>query len=225
MSQIIFAADVPSYSDISSLVDKIKPNLAAVKVGPELFVSEGPSVLKEINHSIFLDLKLHDIPETVERAINAASKYNVKFLTIHISQEETLKRAIKAAKKAGIILLGVTVLTSMSERDLRNLNIIQDDAMEKQVLDLADLAYSNGVRGFVCSGQEIELLKDNFEDIILVVPGVRSLNIKRGSQQRVITPREAIERGADYIVVGRQVRDAPDPEVELRKIITEIGHT
>lgn len=220
--KIIYALDIPELDQRNlEIVNSIKNYTAAIKVGLELFTSSGFDVLSRIDHPIFLDLKLHDIPETVSRTIEIiCKKFTPRFLTIHISQEKTIKRALEITNKYNVTILGVTVLTSISNYDLLSLGSTR--MVTSKVKSLLEKSYEWGLRGFVSSGHELVIFK-NYPDTIKVVPGIRSTGKNFSDQKRVITPREAITSGANYLVIGRQIRDAEDPLQEIKNITTEIN--
>jgi orotidine-5'-phosphate decarboxylase len=223
MNPVIFALDVPRYNAAAAkLVAAVSPHIGVIKIGLELFIAEGPQVLKQFQLPIFLDLKLHDIPDTVERALIAAAKHGVKFVTIHVQQAKTMLRASCIAEEYGITILGVTVLTSMDAFDLLERKV-QLPKPGEYARYLASHAYELGTRGFVCSGQEVASIRDVAPEAVLVTPGVRSPGVDSGSQKRIVTPKEALDNGADYIVVGRQFRDATDPALEAQRLLKEIG--
>lgn len=223
MNPIIFALDVPRYDAAATkLVAAVSPHIGVIKIGLELFIAEGPEILKQFDIPIFLDLKLHDIPDTVERALLVAAKHGVKFVTIHVQQAKTMMRAANIAEEYGITILGVTVLTSMNHDDIRDLGIGMSDPSGYATY-LAKFAYDLGLNGFVCSGQEVKSIRLVAPEAVLVVPGVRSPGAAAGSQKRIVTPKEALDNGADYIVVGRQFRDATDPALEAQRLLKEIG--
>lgn len=227
--RIAFPLDVATAADARSLAQKVAPAIGVLKIGLELFVAEGPEVLdlgRTFDKPIFLDLKLHDIPETVERAVAAAAAHGVRYLTVHASGgPEMLRRAaMRAERESGgnLTILAVTVLTSMSDDDLRAVNVSLP--AESQVLSLAKLAWAQGVRGFVCSPLEVASLRAALgPDAVLVVPGVRPAGAAAGDQKRIATPGATIRAGADLLVIGRPIRDAADPPEAARAIAREIG--
>jgi orotidine-5'-phosphate decarboxylase len=227
--RIAFPLDVATAADARALAARIAPSVGVLKIGLELFVAEGPEVLKlglEHDRPIFLDLKLHDIPETVERAVAAAASHDVRYLTVHAAGgPEMLRRAAaRADKESGgrTTILAVTVLTSMSDDDLSSIGV--NDRANDQVLRLAKLAWENGVRGFVCSPLEVATLRRTLgPDAVLVVPGVRPRGAESGDQKRVATPADAIRGGANLLVIGRPIRDAKDPAAAAASIAQEIG--
>jgi orotidine-5'-phosphate decarboxylase len=225
--RLIFALDVPDKSEAQRLVKLLQDSVGSFKVGLELFVREGPDILKLIKDyssaEIFLDLKLHDIPATVRGALRSAAKLGVKYITIHSTEGEAILEASKEVKGSGIEVLAVTLLTSMGESQLQDLgsNLKVGDI----VLDRALRARQSGCAGIICSGEEIESVKQKCgDDFKVVVPGIRPewSQIVSDDQKRITTPRKAIQAGADLIVVGRPIRDADDPEKAARKIVTEI---
>lgn len=220
---ICFALDVPTGRQAQDFVDVLEPYVGAFKVGLELFIASGTVPLSEM--PIILDLKLHDIPETVSRAINAAGNIGVKYITLHVQQRATLEAALKAAEPFNITLLGVTVLTSMNEQDLMDLSMASDPNYfnpSARVSWLTAFGYSCGLRGFVCSPQEVRILKKVYPDAFFLVPGVRPNNASAGDQKRTGTPKQAVADGADLIVVGRPIRNAIDPVAAALEIYDEI---
>ena len=225
--RLIFALDVPDKSEAQRLVKLLQDSVGSFKVGLELFVREGPDILKLIKDyssaEIFLDLKLHDIPATVRGALRSAAKLGVKYITIHSTEGEAILEASKEVKGSCIEVLAVTLLTSMGESQLQDLgsNLKVGDI----VLDRALRARQSGCAGIICSGEEIVSVKQKCgDDFKVVVPGIRPewSQIVSDDQKRITTPRKAIQAGADLIVVGRPIRDAVDPEKAARKIVAEI---
>ena len=225
--RLIFALDVPDKSEAQRMVKLLHDSVGCFKVGLELFVREGPDILKLIkDHSsaeIFLDLKLHDIPATVRGALRSAAKLGVKYITIHSTEGEAILEASKEVKGSGLEVLAVTILTSMVEAQLHDLgfNLKVGDV----VLDRAARAQQSGCAGIICSGEETLLVKQKLGDAFkVVVPGIRPewSQIAYDDQKRIATPGKAIQAGADLIVVGRPIRDAVDPEKAARKIVAEI---
>lgn len=225
--RLIFALDVPDMKSAIHYVKKLDGAVGMFKVGLELFVREGPQILQAIrdhtSSKIFLDLKLHDIPATVARAVRSACAHPVHFLTVHAAGGLAMMQAAQAsAQSSKLNLLAVTVLTSMSEADLAT---ERGSGMGPLVLARAELARQAGCSGIVCSGQEVAAVKQRCGDSILtVVPGVRPLEnaVAEDDQRRTITPAQAITDGADYLVVGRPIRDAKDPRGAAQKIVEEI---
>jgi orotidine-5'-phosphate decarboxylase len=227
-SKIVFPLDVGTEAEARALAQRVAEGVGVLKIGLELFVAEGPKVVaigKEHDRPVFLDLKLHDIPETVERAVASAAAHGVKYLTVHAAGGPTmLRRAVERARKESstLQLLAVTVLTSMSDEDLRATGV--DATAREQVVRLAKLAWDAGVRGFVCSPLEVALLRAELgPEAELVVPGVRPAGAAAGDQKRIATPAEAIRAGANLLVIGRPIRDAADPRAAAAAIAREIA--
>ena len=231
-SRLIFALDVPSLDEAVSFVQKLDGSVGMFKVGLELFIKEGPAVLTAIkDHSdaeIFLDLKLHDIPATVERAVASAQKHKVRFLTVHCSGGEAmLKAAVQGAGDSGLQILGVTVLTSLRiDHYTKIIGLSKDSNIMQLIEAYYQEAYKVGCAGVICSGADLYFIKDKLKDSFLAVtPGIRPEygNVKQDDQSRVTTPGSAIQNGADYLVVGRPIRDAADPKAAADKIVQEIS--
>jgi len=229
--RLIFALDVPDTQRAVEFVRQLHGEVGMFKVGLELFIGEGPDVLKAIrDHSdagIFLDLKLHDIPATVRGAVQSAGKHGVQFLTVHCSGGEAmLTAAAEAAGPSGVQILGVTVLTHMTGDDLTPSQGYGEGLTPHDlVLARAALAQQCGCPGVVCSGEEVASLQKKWGDsLIRVVPGIRPAagNVKKDDQSRAVTPAQAIQAGADYLVVGRPIREASDPRETARQIVKEI---
>jgi orotidine-5'-phosphate decarboxylase len=234
--RVIVALDVNSIEEVRALIEKIGDNVSTFKVGMRLFTKYGPELVKELiskGYDVFLDLKYHDIPNTVETACAEAAELGVKMMTIHASGgREMCRSAVKGAKegakranKKAPVVLAVTVLTSITESYLIELGIKK--SVEDHVLDLAKMAINEGVGGVVCSALEVKKLKAEIStDFVSVVPGIRLPDTNLGDQKRVAGPDTAIKDGADYIVVGRPVYAATDPVRALRDIYsltTRIG--
>ncbi|MFQ5901506.1 MAG: orotidine-5'-phosphate decarboxylase [Thermodesulfobacteriota bacterium] len=229
--RIIFPLDVPNLVEARKYIRLLRDSVGLFKVGLELFVSEGPAVLQIITEEsqakVFLDMKFHDIPATVRAAQRAASRYNVEFVTVHCDEGKQLLEAMIEGSSEKTKALAVTVLTSLAEQDLRDIGISERFDMTGLVLHRAGLAKNAGCAGVVCSGLEIKAIRKRFgNDLIVVTPGVRPewarRTILRDDQRRTTTPFEAIVNGADYIVVGRPIRNHPDPVEAARKIADEI---
>lgn len=227
--QLIVALDLPSDTEAKALVRQLKKEVSIFKVGLQLFTIGGPQIIKAIqktDHKVFLDLKYHDIPTTVAKAVMEATKLGVFMLTVHaLGGKEMLERAVEAAadtaEKLSLVrprIVAVTVPTS--RQDLGDIGIGQ--GVRETVLRLAELAASSGCDGVVCAPQEVSLLKESLPDLQLVVPGIRLGGDESDDQKRVDTPQSAIAAGADYIVVGRPVLRAADPVVAVQKINASI---
>ena len=225
-SPIIVALDL-EHDLALGLAKSLDPNNCRLKVGSQLFTSVGPRVIEELSalgFDIFLDLKFHDIPNTVAQSVKAASNLGVWMLNVHTSGGSTM---IKAAKEAttGLVdpplIIGVTMLTSLSEKDVNELGI-QD--ISNHVLSLASLAKKNSLEGIVCSPNDVGSVKELLgKDFVTVTPGIRSSNSSKDDQSRVSTARNAIENGSDYIVIGRPITQSDNPMKSLDSIIKEIS--
>jgi len=222
--RIIFALDVPSSEKGVELAKKLSGSVGYLKIGLELFVKCGPQIISEISNyaPIFLDLKLHDIPATIKGAIQSLPKENVQMLTIHASNsKEALMEAVKSSN--GIKIIAVTVLTSISQNDL------EEEGYKKSLAELAVAravkAKNCGCHGVVCSVFEAkEIRKECGNDFLIITPGIRPSweGVSKHDQKRVATPAEAIKAGADFVVIGRAIRDADDPQKAAMMIAKEI---
>jgi orotidine-5'-phosphate decarboxylase len=228
---LIFPLDVPTYEEAIRYVGLFKDHVGLFKVGLELFVGAGPKILDAIRDrseaGIFLDLKFHDIPATVRGAFLAASTYGITFTTVHCDEGGGLLRTVVENNPSGAKILAVTVLTSLDSEALKQLGY-----QEKYVSDITELvllrahiAKEAGCAGVVCSGLEVEAVKAALgKDFIAVTPGIRPSwsALSKDDQKRIITPYQAIKRGADYIVVGRPIRASKDPLEAAQKVVAEI---
>ncbi len=231
-SRLIFALDVPGVDEAVSFVQKLDGCVGMFKVGLELFIKEGPAVLTAIkDHSdaeIFLDLKLHDIPATVERAVQSAAAHKVRFLTVHCAGGEAmLKTAVQGAGDSGLQILGVTVLTSIGTEHLtKEIGFREGINITELIAEYARRAKNAGCAGVVCSGTEAHMIRNQLgEAFLTVTPGIRPSEsaVKKDDQSRITTPTQAIQSGADYLVVGRPIRDAADPKAAAQRIVQEIS--
>ena len=229
-NRLIFALDVPGKKEAKHYAKVLEGVVGCFKIGLELFISEGPDIVKMIQDqsaaNIFLDLKLHDIPATVRGALRSAKKLGVQFITIHSTEGEEILETAQEVKGSGLEVLAVTVLTSTSASSLASLGIREDINAAALVLDRATRAQNSGCAGVVCSGEEAKLVKSKCGgDFKIVVPGIRPewASVSGDDQNRIATPSQAIEDGADMIVVGRPIRDANDPREAAQKIIEEIS--
>ena len=227
---MIFALDVPGKKEAKHYAKVLEGVVGCFKIGLELFISEGPDIVKMIQDqsaaNIFLDLKLHDIPATVRGALRSAKKLGVRYITIHSTEGEEILETAQEVKGSGLEVLAVTVLTSTSASSLASLGIREDINASALVLDRATRAQNSGCAGVVCSGEEAKLVKSKCGgDFKIVVPGIRPewARVSGDDQNRIATPSQAIEDGADMIVVGRPIRDANDPREAAQKIIEEIS--
>jgi orotidine-5'-phosphate decarboxylase len=228
---IIFPLDVSSVKTAKYYVEILSESVGMFKIGLELFIRSGPDIIDFIKSAgaagIFLDLKLHDIPATVSRAMQNIARLGVTFATVHCGETS---RMLEAAVKGGedkVGVLGVTVLTSVSNEDLESAGfrkIFYDD-LTKLVIKRAAMAKQAGCKGIVCSALEVKLIKETFgQDFIAVTPGIRPDWDASGKndQRRVTTPYQAVENGSDYLVIGRPIRDAKNPKDAARRIAQEI---
>ena len=225
--RLIVALDVPSASQARQIVQTIGEAAVTYKIGKQLFTAEGPQVVRDLVSSgrkVFLDLKFHDIPNTVAGAVKAAAELGVSMLNVHASGgSKMLKAAVEAAEQSFVkpLVLAVTVLTSLSDADLPELGVSGN--LRSQVLRLAALARSAGCDGVVASAQEArELRRELGEDFVIVTPGIRPVGSALGDQARVVTPGDAIGAGATYLVVGRPVIEAPDPANAAKVMVRDI---
>jgi orotidine-5'-phosphate decarboxylase len=226
---IIAALDVPTAEQALKLAEQIAPAVGAFKIGKELFVAAGPDIVRKVRAtgaSVFLDLKFHDIPNTVAKAVASAVRLDVQMLTIHTSGGGEMMRAAEksaqdTAKSLGLrvpLVLGVTVLTSSNKETLAETGCEPD--VEKQVSRLARLAVKSGLRGLVCSPLEIVALRKILPaQVQLVTPGIRTGAEKADDQKRTLTPREAIAAGANWLVIGRPIYAAENPRAAAEKIL------
>jgi orotidine-5'-phosphate decarboxylase len=222
---ILCAIDTADLARARTLVAALAGAVGGVKLGLEFFAAHGPAGVREVvaaDANAFLDLKLHDIPNTVAGAVRAALALDPLFLTLHCAGGPAMLRAAVDARGARRTkLLGVTVLTSLDDRDLAATG--QSGPIEEQVRRLALLAKAAGLDGVVCSPQEVAMLRKACGvDFLLVVPGIRPAGAASSDQKRVQTPRAAVEAGADYLVIGRPITEAADPAAAARAIVAEL---
>jgi orotidine-5'-phosphate decarboxylase len=225
--RVIVALDYPDSGQALGLVERLDGLIQWFKVGLELYLSEGNTVVDAIRskgHSVFLDIKLHDIPNTVAGAVRSASRAGAQMLTVHAGGGPAM--LVAAAEAAAGLptapkLLAVTVLTSMDQAQLRAVGIL--DSPAEQVLRLARMGWDAGIRGFVSSAEEVAAMRRSFPEAMLVIPGIRPAGATVGDQRRVATPAAAIASGADYLVIGRPITQATDPAAAAAAILAEIG--
>jgi len=222
--KIIVALDVPSRKEMLRLVEQLRPKISFFKIGLQLYTAEGPEIVRAVTSTgakAWLDLKLHDIPNTVARAVESANELEVRLLTIHLSGGGEMIRAAAKAKRGEISILGVTVLTSSTEATLREIGVA--GTTDDQVLRLAKLGVENGIDGLVASPHEIKRLREQFDrKIKIVVPGIRPSWADAGDQKRFMSPHGAIDAGADYLVIGRPITGHTNPKAALEKILQEL---
>ena len=222
-SNVIVALDYDDQHLALALADRLDPTFCRLKVGKELFTAAGPSIVKNLNDrgfDIFLDLKFHDIPNTVAKAIGTAADLGVWMANVHASGGSRMMSAAKRAldsKGSEMLLIGVTVLTSMDASDLEEVGVRRNPSA--QVLHLAELAKNSGLDGVVCSAQEAKLLKESLGPAFkLVTPGIRLANSAADDQRRILTPADAVALGSDYLVIGRPITQSTDPLATLLEI-------
>jgi len=226
--RLIVALDVSTAAAARKIVAAVGDSAFAYKVGLQLYTAEGPAIVREVvgsSRKVFLDLKYHDIPNTVGAAVREAAQLGASMLSVHAAGGgKMLRAAVQAAQAAtpDLLVLAVTVLTSLDDVELGKLGL--RGGVLDQVLRLAALALSNGCKGVVASALEAAALREEFgHDFAIVTPGVRPAGSGPNDQARVVTPAEAIAAGASHIVVGRPITDASDPAAEARAILGQIG--
>ena len=222
--KIIVALDVATTEQALKLVEQLREQISFFKIGLQLYTAEGPEIVRAVlstGAKVWLDLKLYDIPNTVARAVESVSTLGVQMLSVHLSGGSEMIRAATAARANTILLLGVTILTSATEQTLREVGIT--DRVEDQVLRLARLGVEAGIDGVVASPHEIKQLRAEFgKRIKIVVPGIRPAWSVADDQNRFMTPRGAVEVGADYLVIGRPITAHPQPREAVAKILREL---
>jgi orotidine-5'-phosphate decarboxylase len=241
--QVIVALDVPSRDKALKILDQLDGLIGAFKVGNQLFTAEGPAFVRELTGQgarVFLDLKFHDIPNTVEGACSSAARLGVSILNVHISGGLEMMRAAvrgvippsgngahnpgtEVAARLRPAIIGVTVLTSINDESLHTVGVGSD--VSHQVVRLAMLARTAGLDGVVASPNEIRAIREAVaaSDFMIVTPGVRPLWAETGDQRRVATPADAIRDGADYLVIGRPITGQSDPRAAAERVLEEIG--
>ena len=225
--KILVALDYPDEGQAFDLIDQLNPGLCRLKVGKEMFTHFGPDFIDKIHSKgfqVFLDLKYHDIPNTVARACDIAADLGVWMINVHALGGHKMMHAAAetlANKKNRPYLIAVTVLTSMSAADLHELGIQQTPS--ELAVHLASMAKQSGLDGVVCSAQEATAMRQSLgSDFLLVTPGIRPEGSSQDDQQRIMTPRQAIQAGSDYLVIGRPITQAADPVGILRTINSDI---
>ena len=219
MRPIFVAIDTPDLQGAVKLAEAVRDQAGGLKLGLEFFSANGPAGVERISRlglPVFLDLKLHDIPNTVGKAVEALAPLRPAVLTVHASGGQTMLQAAKQAAPAETKVVGVTVLTSLDADDLPTIGVT--DRPADQVARLARLAYASGLDGIVCSGSEVALAREKWPESFLVVPGVRPATSDPGDQKRVVTPRQALDDGASILVIGRPITGASDPSRAMAEI-------
>ena len=223
---VIVALDFNNEHDTLSLVDQLSPGACRLKVGKELFTACGPGIVKNLvarNFDVFLDLKFHDIPNTVAQALKAARDLGVWMVNVHASGGVRMMDAARAALNTvgDPLLIAVTVLTSMEQQDLQRIGI--PAPLDEHILALAKLAANSKLDGVVCSAMESAMLRNQLgAEFCLVTPGIRPAGTASGDQRRIVTPKDAIESGSDFLVVGRPITQAVNPAKVLQEINASI---
>ena len=226
-SPIVVALDFPDMKQALSMADQLDPSLCRVKVGKELYTATGPAILEELHkrsYEVFLDLKFHDIPNTCAKAVGVAADLGVWMVNVHASGGQRMMEAARnelEKKSHKPLLIGVTVLTSMEQSDLAGVGL--DVEPMKQVERLAKLTQLSGLDGVVCSAREVALIRDVCcPDFLTVTPGIRPEGSEIGDQRRVMTPKQAVEAGVDYMVIGRPITENLRPAAALDTITSSI---
>ena len=223
--RLIVALDVPSTDAARALIDKLGSSVGVYKIGLELLFSGGFKLARDLagqGARVFVDAKLLDIETTVERATAAIARMGARFLTVHATDRKTLAAAVRGRGESGLKLLGVTVLTNLDEADLVQQGI--DQSPRKLALHRAMLAREAGFDGVIASGREAATIRDSAgADFLIVTPGIRPQGSAKQDQARAVSPGEAIAAGADYLVVGRPITQAPDPRAAAEAIVQEIA--
>lgn len=219
MSPIYVAIDTPDIDRAKAIAARVRHHVGGIKLGLEFFMANGRHGVHEmadIGLPVFLDLKFHDIPNTVGKAIQALRPLNPAILTVHAAGGRAMMEDAKAAAPSGTKVVAVTMLTSLDAGDLKSIGLSPDP--HEQVVRLAELARAAGVDGIVCSGEEVKAAHQVWKDGFFVVPGVRPANGHVGDQKRVVTPRAALDAGASILVIGRPITQATDPDIAAREI-------
>jgi orotidine-5'-phosphate decarboxylase len=235
MNQLLVALDVDTAEQARALADSLRGAVGGFKIGKRLFTSHGPAFVRELAEKgdrVFLDLKFHDIPNTVAGAVAAATSLGVWMVNVHASGGSAMMRAAREAADEEAarrsisppLVIGVTVLTSFDRKTLEDVGVAAD--VPQQVVRLAALAKASGMDGVVASPQEIELIRDRIgPGFAIVTPGIRGAGDAKGDQQRTLTAAQALSAGADYLVVGRPIIGAPDPRRAAEDILADCGRT
>ena len=220
---IFVALDTTDLEQAKTIASQVRNHVGGIKLGLEFFLANGPDGVREmaaLDLPIFLDLKLHDIPNTVAKSIQALRPLAPAILTVHAGGGRSMMEDAKAAAPAGTRVVGVTVLTSLDGDDLESIGVERDPHL--QVERLASLARESGLDGIVCSGNEVGAARRKWKDGFFVVPGIRPTNSHVADQKRVMTPRAAIDAGASILVIGRPVTGSDDPGLAVREIASTL---
>lgn len=229
--RIIFPLDVSTIDEAKNFVELLATSVGLFKVGLELFILSGHEIIEFIHQQsaarVFLDLKLHDIPATVGRAMVRIADLGVAFATVHVGESQRMLTAAVEGSSGNVSILGVTVLTSVSDADLKSAGYREDlyDDMSHAVMQKAQMAHAAGCAGVICSGLEAARIKEGFgKKFLAVTPGIRPAwtVTDKEDQQRITTPAQAVSAGADYLVIGRPIRDSEDPVRAAARIAAEI---
>jgi orotidine-5'-phosphate decarboxylase len=222
--RLIVALDFPTQSKALALVSALSGSVSIYKIGLQLYTAEGPEIVRDVaatGAKVFLDLKLHDIPNTVAKAVAAVGELGVQMLTVHLSGGRAMLEAAVEAKSPNLSLLGVTVLTSATPETLRETGV--NSEIEEQVLRLAKLGKKSGIDGLISSPHEVGILRERLGyQMTLVTPGIRPSWAVANDQKRFTTPNEALKSGADYLVIGRPITADPDPLAAIERLLEEI---
>ena len=226
---IVVALDFDKQQTAFELIDRLDPSLCRLKIGKEMFTHFGPTFVQAVQNKgfdVFLDLKFHDIPNTVAKAVKAAADLGVWMVNVHASGGTRMMTAAKEILEPygndAPLLIAVSVLTSMSEDDLKELGVTKSPA--EQVNFLAGLAHKSGLDGMVCSAQEAEMLKQNYgKDFKLVTPGIRTADASADDQKRIMTPERAVAAGSDFLVIGRAITKSDNPIQTMKDIYASIN--
>ena len=223
--RLIVALDFPTPAKALAMVAVLSDSVAIYKIGLQLYTAAGPEIVRAVaatGAKVFLDLKLHDIPNTVAKAVGAAGELGVQMLTIHLSGGRAMVEAAAAAKSPHLLLLGVTVLTSSTQETLSEIGVTS--MLESQVLRLGQLGKDCGIGGLITSPHEVRALRKNLgREITLITPGVRPAWAAADDQKRFTTPAEALKNGADYLVIGRPITAAAEPRAAVERLLGEIA--
>ena len=223
--RLIVALDFPAPAKALALVSVLAGSVSIYKIGLQLYIAAGPAIVQAVaatGAKIFLDLKLHDIPNTVAKAVAAAGELGVQMLTLHLGGGSSMLKAAVEARPPHLSLLGVTVLTSATQETLTETGV--DSDVSDQVVRLADLGRESGIDGLITSPHEVRLLRERYgQEMTLITPGVRPAWAAADDQKRFTTPGEALKAGADYLVVGRPITAAEDPRAAADRVIEEMA--